>query len=54
MIELLAALMIIFLLSGISVMIRRGLNQIIRGLESLDQRLANIERVRDSDPRPLH
>lgn len=42
-----AALMIIFLLSNLTVMIRRGLNEIIKGLESIDERLA---RMGDQEP----
>ena len=38
-----AGLMIVFLLSSIAVVIRRGFNEVIRGLESLDARLARIE-----------
>ena len=52
MVEFFAALLIIFLLSGIAVALRRGLNEIIRGLESIDQRLANMERMRDTDSQP--
>lgn len=43
MIELFAALMIIFLLSGIVAILRRGLNEIIGGLESIDERLARLQ-----------
>lgn len=50
MIDFFAALLIIFLLSSIAVALRRGLNEIIRGLESIDQRLATIERLRSTDP----
>lgn len=43
MIELFAALLIIFLLSTIAVTLRRGLNEIIKGMESVDERLAQIQ-----------
>ena len=49
MVQFFAALLIVFLLSGIAVTIRRGLNEIIRGLESIDQRLANLERMSGTD-----
>jgi uncharacterized iron-regulated membrane protein len=49
MVEFFAVLLIVFLLSGIAVTIRRGLNEIIRGLESIDQRLANVERMSGTD-----
>jgi hypothetical protein len=49
MVEFFAALLIIFLLSGLAVTIRRGLNEIIRGLQSIDQRLANLERMNGTD-----
>ncbi|HEY0023717.1 MAG TPA: hypothetical protein VGB24_12425 [Longimicrobium sp.] len=49
MVEFFAALLIIFLLSGLAVTIRRGLNEIIRGLQSIDQRLANLERMSGTD-----
>jgi hypothetical protein len=46
---LFAYFLIIFLLSSIAVVLRRGFNELIRGLESIDQRLASIERIRSSD-----
>jgi hypothetical protein len=49
MVQFFAALLVIFLLSGIAVTIRRGLNEIVRGLESIDQRLANLERMSGTD-----
>lgn len=52
MVGFLAVLVIIFLLTSIAALPRRGLNEIIRGLESVDQRLANIERIQSSDSRP--
>lgn len=45
-----ASLMIVFLLSGIAVTLRRGINEIIRGLESIDQRLSTLQAP--AGPRP--
>lgn len=47
-----AALMIVFLISGLTVVVRRGLNEIIGGLESIDARLAHLEASAASRPQP--
>lgn len=47
-----AALMIVFLISGLTVVVRRGFNEIIRGLESIDARLAQLEANTASRPQP--
>lgn len=43
MIGIAAAALVIFMLSTLTVIVRRGLNEIIRGLESLDERLARMQ-----------
>lgn len=48
-IQFIASLIIIALLSGIAVALRHGFNEIIRGLESIDERLARMERTRGAD-----
>lgn len=52
MVGFLAVFVIIFVLAGTAAALRRGLNEMIRGLESIDQRLANTERIQSSDSRP--
>jgi hypothetical protein len=49
MVEFFAALLVIYLLSSIAVAVRRGLNEIIRGLESIDRRLADLERMNSTN-----
>jgi hypothetical protein len=54
----LAAVFIVFMLSTLTVIVRRGMNQIIAGLESIDERLAGLEweaatrRTREPPPSP--
>ena len=42
MVELLGVV-IVFLLLGLAAILRRGLNEIIKGLESIDERLARLQ-----------
>lgn len=48
MFELIALLVIVSLLSGIIVILKRGFNEIVAGLNSIDERLNRLENERQS------
>jgi hypothetical protein len=43
MLSFVAGVFIVFMLSQLTVMLRRGLNEIIGALESIDERLASMQ-----------
>ncbi len=49
MIEIIELLVVITLLGGIVVVLKKGFAEIVTGLESLDERLSNIEKKLDKD-----